>query len=201
MVPVLVQVVEKSGVFLAALIRPSEKQGGTRGGAGGAGVRDEDGALLMLFEVEASELPRAEVLIQFCSSGGTFGAPALGIGFVAEERSNRRDLKIEKTELNVALSKAVRAAALLELPNREVDAELVRRASEGDGPSKGAADILSAYKTRRLFGRAIVAKTLTPSQQADAPPPPKKVKQTMYKFNEGFSDAVRTTKRVADFFA
>lgn len=75
MVPVLVQVVEKSGVFLAALIRPSEKQGGTRGGAGGAGVRDEDGALLMLFEVEASELPRAEVLIQFCSSGGTFGAP------------------------------------------------------------------------------------------------------------------------------
>ncbi|GAA5902001.1 Ctf18p [Sporobolomyces salmoneus] len=55
-----------------------------------------------------------------------------------------------------------------------------------------------------FFGRAIVAKPLTASQEAAAllaPPPPKKVKQTMYKFNEGFSNAVRTTKRVSDFFA
>jgi len=77
-----------------------------------------------------------------------------------------------------------------------------------------------------FFGRAIVAKALTASQEAGklhflffslrgldsdlscclvaallAPPPPKKIKQTMYKFNEGFSNAVRTTKRVSDFFA
>ncbi|GAA5845542.1 hypothetical protein JCM5353_006748 [Sporobolomyces roseus] len=55
-----------------------------------------------------------------------------------------------------------------------------------------------------FFGRAIVAKALTASQEAAAllaPPPPKNIKQTMYKFNEGFSNAVRTTKRVSDFFA
>ncbi|GAA5833833.1 hypothetical protein JCM5353_003070 [Sporobolomyces roseus] len=100
---------------------------------------------------------------------------------------------------------------------REVASELLRRAGETDGSSKDASKILSAYKTKQaavvapevkqavdFFGRAIVAKALTASQEAAAllaPPPPKKIKQTMYKFNEGFSNAVRTTKRVSDFFA
>ncbi|GAA6010908.1 hypothetical protein JCM11491_004595 [Sporobolomyces phaffii] len=108
--------------------------------------------------------------------------------------------------------------AVRQMINREVEAELLRRGGESDGTSKDASSILSAYKTKPavaaiapetkqavdFFGRAIVAKPLTASQEAAAllaPPPPKRVKQTMYKFNEGFSNAVRTTKRVSDFFA
>lgn len=35
--------------------------------------------------------------------------------------------------------------------------------------------------------------------QAVMPPPPKRAKQAVYRFHEGFSNAVRLTKRVADF--
>ncbi|GAA5970017.1 hypothetical protein JCM3765_007278 [Sporobolomyces pararoseus] len=108
--------------------------------------------------------------------------------------------------------------AVRQMITREVDAELLRRGNENEGTTRDASDILSAYKTKPaaatiapevkqavdFFGRAIVTKPLTASQEAAAllaPPPPKKVKQTMYKFNEGFSNAVRTTKRVSDFFA
>ncbi|GAA5925020.1 Ctf18p [Sporobolomyces koalae] len=108
--------------------------------------------------------------------------------------------------------------AVRQMINREVEAELLRRGGQADGTSKDASAILSAYsKTKTataiapetkqavdFFGRAIVAKPLTASQEAAAllaPPPRKKVRQTMYKFNEGFSNAVRTTKRVSDFFA
>ncbi|GAA5865391.1 hypothetical protein JCM1840_001552 [Sporobolomyces johnsonii] len=107
--------------------------------------------------------------------------------------------------------------AVRQMINREIDSELLRRGGHADGASKDAGAILSAYKTTPqaavapdtkqavdFFGRAIVPKTLTASQEAAAllaPPPPKRVKQARYHFHEGFSNAVRTTKRVSDFFA
>lgn len=37
------------------------------------------------------------------------------------------------------------------------------------------------------------------SMMLPPPPPPKRQRQAMYRFNEGFSNAVRVTKRVSDF--
>ncbi|GAA5930725.1 hypothetical protein JCM1841_004748 [Sporobolomyces salmonicolor] len=107
--------------------------------------------------------------------------------------------------------------AVRQMINREIDSELLRRGGNPGGASKDAGAILSAYKTTPqaavapdtkqavdFFGRVIVPKTLTASQEAAgllAPPPTKRVKQARYHFREGFSNAVRTTKRVSDFFA
>lgn len=65
-----------------------------------------------------------------------------------------------------------------------------------------------------FFGRAIAVKPQTaeeagasfgsssrfhPNIFAAAPPPPKRVQRAVYRYHEGFSNAVRVTKRVADF--
>ncbi|GAA6060295.1 hypothetical protein JCM10212_002936 [Sporobolomyces blumeae] len=107
--------------------------------------------------------------------------------------------------------------AVRQMLQREIEAELLRRGGVPEGVRKDASAIISAYQTKPVaaaiapevkqavdfFGRVIVPKALTASQEAAilAEPPRKKVRQTMYKFNEGFSNAVRTTKRVLDFLA
>ncbi|GAA6043904.1 hypothetical protein NBRC10512_007449 [Rhodotorula toruloides] len=103
--------------------------------------------------------------------------------------------------------------------NREIDAELLRRGDSSAGPTKTASEILSAYKTNPakaaapvapetkqavdFFGRAILPKACSPAAEGDslaiAPPPPKRVRQATYRFNEGFSNAVRVNKKVSDF--
>ncbi|BGP29547.1 Chromosome transmission fidelity protein 18 [Rhodotorula toruloides] len=110
--------------------------------------------------------------------------------------------------------------AVRQMINREIDAELLRRGDSSAGPTKTASEILSAYKTNPakaaapvapetkqavdFFGRAILPKAYLPAAEGDsstiAPPPPKRVRQAMYRFNEGFSNAVRVTKKVSDFF-
>ncbi|GAA6000732.1 hypothetical protein JCM10207_004630 [Rhodosporidiobolus poonsookiae] len=109
--------------------------------------------------------------------------------------------------------------AVRQMINREIDAEILRRGEDGLGGTKTAGEILSAYKAAPVqapvapdakqavdfFGRAIVSKAPEPAEggEADtaspAPPPPKRARQAMYRFNEGFSNAVRVTKRVSDF--
>ncbi|GAA6043365.1 hypothetical protein NBRC10512_007258 [Rhodotorula toruloides] len=104
--------------------------------------------------------------------------------------------------------------------NREIDAELLRRGDSSAGPIKTASEILSAYKTNPtktaasvapeakqavdFFGRAILPKAGSPAAEGDslaiAPPPLKRVRQATYRFNEGFSNAVRVNKKVSDFF-
>ncbi|GAA5984450.1 hypothetical protein JCM11641_000142 [Rhodosporidiobolus odoratus] len=115
--------------------------------------------------------------------------------------------------------------AVRQMINREIDAEVLRRsAEEGKSNLKTAGEILDAYKVKPIaapvapetkqavdfFGRAIVAKAVVVVEKVGgaeekddtpAPPPPKRARQAMYKFNEGFSNAVRVTKRVSDFLA
>ncbi|KAM0788007.1 hypothetical protein ACM66B_006207 [Microbotryomycetes sp. NB124-2] len=102
--------------------------------------------------------------------------------------------------------------AVRHMVTREMDAELVRRAEGGIEAATSATDILAAYKTKPasmakpaevkeavdFFGRVIAAKPLTASQavaidkSAHAP-------QASYRWHEGFSNAVRSTKKVSDF--
>ncbi|GAA6038469.1 hypothetical protein JCM8097_004581 [Rhodosporidiobolus ruineniae] len=110
--------------------------------------------------------------------------------------------------------------AVRQMINREIDAELMRRGEDGKGGTKSASEILGAYNAKPtaaavapetkqavdFFGRAIVPKAVEPESgagdgidSAPAPPPRKKTRQAMYRFNEGFSNAVRVTKRVSDF--
>ncbi|BGP13306.1 Chromosome transmission fidelity protein 18 [Rhodosporidiobolus nylandii] len=110
--------------------------------------------------------------------------------------------------------------AVRQMINREIDAELLRRGGEGKEGLKTAGEILSAYKVAPVaapvpadtkqavdfFGRTIVAKAPQPEEPVAGedtvmpPAPPKKrVRQAMYRYNEGFSNAVRVTKRVSDF--
>ncbi|GJN87911.1 hypothetical protein Rhopal_000866-T1 [Rhodotorula paludigena] len=109
--------------------------------------------------------------------------------------------------------------AVRQMVNREVDLELQRRNdAAGKGATKSASEILDAYKHNPVkaapcapetkqavdfFGRAIVAKATGDSAGAgdneSAPPPPKRVRQAVYRYHEGFSNAVRVTKRVSDF--
>ncbi|BGO89065.1 Chromosome transmission fidelity protein 18 [Rhodotorula toruloides] len=109
--------------------------------------------------------------------------------------------------------------AVRQMINREIDAELLRRGDSSAGPTKTASEILSAYKTNPakaaapvapetkqavdFFGRAILPKACSPAAEGDslaiAPPPPKRVRQATYRFNEGFSNAVRVNKKVSDF--
>ncbi|KAL7337467.1 hypothetical protein BJY59DRAFT_717359, partial [Rhodotorula toruloides] len=112
--------------------------------------------------------------------------------------------------------------AVRQMINREIDAELLRRGDSSAGPIKTASEILSAYKTNPtktaasvapeakqavdFFGRAILPKAGSPAAAAEgdslaiAPPPLKRVRQATYRFNEGFSNAVRVNKKVSDFF-
>jgi hypothetical protein len=64
---------------------------------------------------------------------------------------------------------------------------------EGNGDSTGASSCLNLSSTcaHPFFSKG--AAMLPP------PPPPKRQRQAMYRFNEGFSNAVRVTKRVSDF--
>ncbi|GAA5912902.1 hypothetical protein JCM6882_009509 [Rhodosporidiobolus microsporus] len=112
--------------------------------------------------------------------------------------------------------------AVRQMVNREIDAELMRRGQDGKEGVKTAGEILSAYKVKPaqatiapetkqavdFFGRAIVTKALQgedgggegDAASADlAPRPPKRARQALYRFNEGFSNAVRVTKRLSDF--
>ncbi|BGP22340.1 hypothetical protein Rt10032_c07g3187 [Rhodotorula toruloides] len=109
--------------------------------------------------------------------------------------------------------------AVRQMINREVDAELLRRGDSAAGPTKTASEILSAYKTDPtksavsvapetkqavdFFGRAILPKAGSPAATGDldamAPALPKRVRQATYRFNEGFSNAVRVNKKVSDF--
>lgn len=94
-------------------------------------------------------------------------------------------------------------------------------------PVKAAPAAPETKQAVDFFGRAIVAKATgdsagagTPSSLAlitdlsvlltrlatagqngsdSAPPPSKRVRQAVYRYHEGFSNAVRVTKRVSDF--
>ncbi|KAK4051293.1 Chromosome transmission fidelity protein 18 [Microbotryomycetes sp. JL221] len=101
--------------------------------------------------------------------------------------------------------------AVRHMVTREMDAELMRKA-EGDIEATSASDILAAYKTKPaavqqpaevkeavdFFGRVIVVKPLSASQAAAAIPIAR-APQAAYRFHEGFSNAVRVTKKVSDF--
>ncbi|KDE04049.1 hypothetical protein MVLG_05488 [Microbotryum lychnidis-dioicae p1A1 Lamole] len=108
--------------------------------------------------------------------------------------------------------------AVRHLVTREMEAEVIRR-SERHGAAAAtkttAGDILAAYNVKPnaangaasgvkeaidFFGRAIVAKPVAASEgpQANFVVQPRAIK-AVYRFHEGFSNAVRTTKRVADF--
>ncbi|GAA5879108.1 hypothetical protein JCM3774_005574 [Rhodotorula dairenensis] len=105
--------------------------------------------------------------------------------------------------------------AVRQMINREVEAEVQRRGEVAAGGTRSASDILAAYKTVKpvtapadakqavdFFGRAIAARVDTDSISIVgglAPPAPKRVRQAAYRYHEGFSNAVRVTKRVADF--
>ncbi|GAA5826328.1 hypothetical protein JCM11251_007255 [Rhodosporidiobolus azoricus] len=113
--------------------------------------------------------------------------------------------------------------AVRQMINREIDAELMRRGQDGKEGVKTAGEILSAYKIKPatatvapetkqavdFFGRAILAQVADAKEAGGeagdsasldtAPRPPKRARQAMYRFNEGFSNAVRVTKRVSDF--
>ncbi|GAA5862595.1 hypothetical protein JCM8547_002120 [Rhodosporidiobolus lusitaniae] len=112
--------------------------------------------------------------------------------------------------------------AVRQMINREIDTEVLHRTNEeGKSNLKSASDILGAYKVKPaaapvvetkqavdFFGRAIVTGggpaeggAESTATAATVPPPPKRQRQAMYRFNEGFSNAVRVTKRVADFLA
>ncbi|EMS21920.1 chromosome transmission fidelity protein [Rhodotorula toruloides NP11] len=89
-----------------------------------------------------------------------------------------------------------------------------RGAPSGDGvgadernPTKTAASVApEAKQAVDFFGRAILPKAGSPAAAAEgdslaiAPPPLKRVRQATYRFNEGFSNAVRVNKKVSDFF-
>ncbi|KAM0749881.1 P-loop containing nucleoside triphosphate hydrolase protein [Meredithblackwellia eburnea MCA 4105] len=97
---------------------------------------------------------------------------------------------------------------------QEMQAEELRQ--EGGATTATAKDIISAYKTKPtasvsaeevkekaatdFFGRTIQVKVpeVTISSEIQAPPP-KRTKHAVYRFHEGFSNAVRLTKRVVDF--
>lgn len=49
-----------------------------------------------------------------------------------------------------------------------------------------------------FFGRAILAKPLS-TQEAAAPPPKPPAQKAVYRWHEGFSNAVKVSKKVADF--
>ncbi|SCZ92034.1 BZ3500_MvSof-1268-A1-R1_Chr5-3g08294 [Microbotryum saponariae] len=108
--------------------------------------------------------------------------------------------------------------AVRHLVTREMEAEVIRR-SERHGAAAAtkttAGDILAAYNVKPnaangaasgvkeavdFFGRAIVAKPVAASEgpQVNFVVQPRAIK-AVYRFHEGFSNAVRTTKRVADF--
>ncbi|GAA5854527.1 hypothetical protein JCM9279_000830 [Rhodotorula babjevae] len=112
--------------------------------------------------------------------------------------------------------------AVRQMINREIDQELLRRGDGSKAGTKSATEILDAYKadpakaataptsTKQavdFFGRAILASAavLEGAVHADgstlAPPQPKRVRQAHYRFHEGFSNAVRVTKRLSDFLA
>ncbi|GAA5979308.1 hypothetical protein JCM10908_002874 [Rhodotorula pacifica] len=107
--------------------------------------------------------------------------------------------------------------AVRQMINREIEAESQRRGEVAAGGTRSASDILAAYKTVKpvtapadakqavdYFGRAIASKAngeaVSPAVGDLAPPAPKRVRQAAYRYHEGFSNAVRVTKRVSDFF-
>ncbi|KAL8280406.1 hypothetical protein RQP46_007054 [Phenoliferia psychrophenolica] len=95
----------------------------------------------------------------------------------------------------------------------EMQVEDMRR-SDGAATATTAEEILAAYKPKKekdaviaeadvkeavdFFRRPIAVKPKTEEEEL-MPPPPKRAKQAVYRFHEGFSNAVRLTKRVADF--
>ncbi|GAA5932082.1 hypothetical protein JCM3775_004236 [Rhodotorula graminis] len=112
--------------------------------------------------------------------------------------------------------------AVRQMINREIDQELLRRGDGSKAGTKSATEILDAYKadpakaavapgsTKQavdFFGRAILASaavfenTVHADGTSLAPPQPKRVRQAHYRFHEGFSNAVRVTKRLSDFLA
>ncbi|GAA5965764.1 hypothetical protein JCM8115_000918 [Rhodotorula mucilaginosa] len=108
--------------------------------------------------------------------------------------------------------------AVRQMINREIESEVQRRGEVAAGGTRSASDILAAYKTVKpvsapadakqavdFFGRAVVASAALNGEPAStdtgglAPPAAKRVRQAAYRYHEGFSNAVRVTKRVADF--
>lgn len=108
--------------------------------------------------------------------------------------------------------------AVRHLIGNEMEAERLRRGETGEALSRTAGDIISAYQIKPaqglkpttkeatdFFGRAIVAKAAiaaaAPAGGATlaVPVAHKKAGHAVYKFHEGFSNAVRVTKRVGDF--
>ncbi|KAK4052058.1 Chromosome transmission fidelity protein 18 [Microbotryomycetes sp. JL201] len=99
--------------------------------------------------------------------------------------------------------------AVRHMVTREMEAELIRRAEGGIEALSSATDILAAYKAKPVtaksadvkeavdfFGRVIAAKPLSASQ-AVALDKSVQAPQAAYRFNEGFSNAVRTTKKMS----